>query len=264
MIRTLVLAGLLTTGCAPSITDTDFFREHPADIDSEETSTELGIVTDGNLRITLSAPDSLQIGSSIVWAEATIDGSPISDADITVLSRWVTKSRTIDSPLGAVRLVASDTPGRLEGIPIFVPPHGEEGYWQLKITHKVGGKSGESVLPIKIKSSIWVQYTDGYYISWVQPIRPVIGLDVIEFALHRLVDKEFLPMEDASIDLYPWMDMGADQGHSTPYEAPRHVSHGLYKGTVNFIMSGGWEMTVLVQRPDVPQDTINFKGFTVY
>ena len=58
--------------------------------------------------------------------------------------------------------------------------------------------------------------------------------------------------------------MGADQGHSTPYEAPVHTSNGRYKGSVNFIMSGGWDMTVFIQHTDMARDTVKFNGFIVY
>ncbi|MXZ17253.1 MAG: hypothetical protein F4069_09190 [Rhodothermaceae bacterium] len=264
MIRTTLFFVVFLAGCAPSITDTDFFREHPTETNPENTLVELGVIEDGRLTIHLSAPDSLRVGASILWAEATVDGSPVSGGSFTVLARWVAGTRMVVSPLGAVKLADSDTPGRFEGIPLFVAPHGDEGHWQLQITYAAGGESGEAILPVDIQSSIWVQYTDGYYVSWVQPVRPVTGLDVIEFAMHRLVEEDFLPLENARIDLFPWMDMGAGQGHSTPYEAPVHVSHGRYRGSVNFIMSGGWEMTVFIERPGAAQDTVQFNGFTVY
>ncbi len=261
MIRILLVIVCFLTGCAPSITDTDFFREHPAD--PEDTSVALAVIRDGRLSINLMAPDSLRMGASILWVEAAVDGVPVSDGDFRVLSKWAAGARTVSSPLGAVKLVRTDRPGRFEGAPLFIAPHGKEGDWQLEITYAAGGESGEAVLPVEIQSSIWVQYADGYYVSWVRPVHPVTGLDVIEFALHRLVDEQFLPLEDARIDLFPWMNMGAGQGHSTPYEAPVHVHHGRYRGSVNFIMSGGWEMTVFIQRAGAVQDTVYFKGFTV-
>ncbi len=264
MTRILALAVLLIAGCAPDITDTDFFREHLADTSLEEPSIELGVIQDGTLTIRVTSPDSLRAGNSIVRAAITVNGFPASNASVTVLPRWVTATRTVISPQGAISLAKGDTPDQLEGIPTFIPPHEQEGVWQLAITYIAGTKSGEAVLPVEVRSSIRVQYTNGFYVLWAQPIRPITGLDVIEFALYRLVDGKFFPVEDARIDLYPWMDMGADQGHSTPYEAPVHAGQGLYRGTVNFIMSGGWDMTVLVQRPNAPQDTVYFKGFTVY
>lgn len=264
MIRNLPLIALFLTGCTPSITDTDFFREHPTEVHTEDTSIELGVVRDGQLTIRMSAPDSLRTGGNVLWADVMINESPASNGSFAVLVRWVSGIRTVESPLGEVKLSTTDTPGRFEGRSLFVAPRNEEGHWQLQITYETGGESGEAILPVDIQSSIWIQYANGYYVSWVQPVRPVTGLDVIEFALHRLENEVFLSLENAEIELFPWMDMGAEQGHSTPYEAPKHVHHGRYRGRINFIMTGKWEMTVFIQQQGTAPDTVHFNGFTVY
>ncbi len=264
MIRAVILVMLLVAGCAPDITDTDFFREHPMETDPDDTSMELGILEDGSLLIRLTASDSLRTGINTLWAEVTADHSPVSDADLTLLPQWIAAERTIVPPIDAGKLAITDTPGRFIGTPLFVQPQDERGVWQLQIIYAAGGKSGEAVLPVQIKPSLWVQYTGEYYVSWIQPVRPETGLDEIEFGLHRLTDDGFMPLEDATLDLYPWMDMGAGQGHSTPYEAPVYMRDGRYRGSVNFIMSGGWDMTVFIQRPGMPRDTIDFNGFVVY
>ncbi|NND69985.1 MAG: hypothetical protein HKN43_00240, partial [Rhodothermales bacterium] len=76
-------------------------------------------------------------------------------------------------------------------------------------------------------------------------------------------EQGFIPVTDAQIDLYPYMDMGAGEGHSTPFEKPVHIGDGEYRGMVNFIMAGGWDMTVYVQRPLSAPDTVLFQGFIV-
>ena len=264
MIRISLLILLFLTGCAPNITDTDFFREHPPQTDSRDASTELGIIKDGHLTIRMIASDSLRMGSNILWADVMMNDSPASDGRFAVLVQWVAGTRTVSSPLGTVKLIRTDTPGNFEGISLFVAPLDEEVHWQLQVFYETDGKSGETILPVDIRPSIWVQYADGYYVSWVQPVRPATGLAVIEFALHRLVGENFVPLENATIELFPWMDMGAGQGHSTPYEAPVHVRHGHYKGLMNFIMSGEWEMAMFIQRQGVVEDTVHFNGFTVH
>ena len=264
MIRAAMLVMLLVAGCAPDITDTDFFREHPIETDPEDTSVELGVLEDGPLAIRLTASDSLRIGINTISAEVKVGQAPVLQADVTLSPQWIAAGRTIVSPLDAGELEITDTPGRFVGAPLFVQPQDEKGVWQLQITYAASGESGEAVLPVQIKPSLWVQYTGEYYVSWILPVRPETGLDEIELGLHRLTDEGFIPLEDATLDLYPWMDMGAGQGHSTPYEAPVHMREGRYRGSVNFIMSGGWDMTVFIQRPGMPLDTIDFKGFVVY
>ncbi len=264
MMRIFVLWIFLFVGCAPNITETDFFREHPEDTNLEDTVLELAVIRDGNLTITLTAPDSLHVGTSRVWLEASMNGTPLSTGRFSFLPRWISETHMILSPLGAVSLLPMDKAGHFEGTPTFIPPNGEEGEWQLEVTYSVGGKSGSAIVPVRIQPSIWVQYTDEYYVSWIQPARLVTGLHEIEFALHYFADHRFQPLEDATIDLYPWMNMGAGQGHSTPFEAPVHVQDGRYKGSVNFIMSGGWDMTLFIEHSDGAQDTVTFNGFTVH
>ena len=64
-------------------------------------------------------------------------------------------------------------------------------------------------------------------------------------------------------DLYPYMDMGGGDGHSTPYD-DFTAEDGRYRWMVDFIMSGGWEMTVTLTPPGESQQTFRFVGYTVY
>ena len=68
----------------------------------------------------------------------------------------------------------------------------------------------------------------------------------------------------ASVDLYPYMDMGGGEGHSTPFESPVFVRDGRYAGEVDFIMAGGWEMTVYLQLDQVEQHVVKYENFYVY
>ena len=264
MRRLVGLALLIVAGCAPDITDTDFFREHPVATGLDEAHVEIGQIKNVDLVIKVSAPDSLHIGASTIGIDAVVNGTSIEDGKFVLTPQWVASGRILTSPLGTVQLTATGTPGRFEGTPFFVEPKGQKGHWQLHITYLAGGQSGESILPVYVRPAPWVQGTHDYYVSWVRPVRPVTEAAAIEFALHRLTSDGFAPMEDVVLDLYPWMDMGAGQGHSTPYVAPSHVQEGHYRGAINFIMSGRWDLTVFVQRPGMTRDTVEFKGFIVY
>ena len=269
MRRYAVLGALLLlgAGCAPDITETDFYREHPEETDPRETFVELGTQSDGGMTFRLLAPDSIRIGHSTVWIEAAQGETPVSSGRFTITPRWVNETRTLISPLAAALATTTEVEGRFEGVPFFLQPAGENGHWMLHIEYEAGGRQGTLMFPIGVTPDLWVQHVEeaeDYYVSWVQPVRPATGNAVFEVALHCLTDEGFVPIEGAVLDLYPYMDMGAGEGHSTPYEAPAHVRDGAYRGTVNFIMSGGWDMTVYVRRPGAPADTVIFKGFTVH
>ncbi len=254
-------------GCAPDITETDFFQGHPEVMELGDAFVELGRQTEGGLTFRLMAPDSIRIGHSTVWIEVSQGGAALSSGRFTMTPHWVTEARTLVAPLSEASATAGEIDGRFEGVPFFLQPVGEEGRWELHVEYEAGGRKGMLVFPVEVAPDVWVQHVEGtpaYYVSWLQPVRPVTGNDVFEVALHHLTDRGFAPIENAVLDLYPYMDMGAGEGHSTPYERPRSLRNGAYRGSVNFIMSGGWDMTVYVQRPGMPADTVVFRGFTVY
>lgn len=269
-MRRYAVFGLLLAlggGCAPDIADTDFFREHPDVMAAGDRFVELGQQTERGLAFRLLAPDSLRIGHSTVWIEVSQGDAPLSAGRFAMTPHWVTGTRALVSPQGAARAAPADEEGRFEGAPFFLQPVGEAGHWELHVEYEAGGQEGALVFPVEVAPDVWVQHVEGaeaYYVSWLRPVRPATGNDIFEVALHRLTDQGFAPIKDAALDLYPYMDMGAGEGHSTPYEPPRHLGGGAYRGSVNFIMSGGWDLTVYVRRPGLPADTVVFRGFTVH
>jgi hypothetical protein len=91
-----------------------------------------------------------------------------------------------------------------------------------------------------------------------------VGNNTFEVAVHRWTGADFVPVSDATASLSPYMDMGGGDGHSTPFTPPQALGGGRYRASVDFIMSGGWEMTVGLARPGAPAATVRFLGFTVY
>ncbi len=259
----LLIAG---AGCAPDITETDFYSLHPEQLDPQAEPVELAALSEQGLQFRALARDWLHYGSNTVWIEVSLDRRPVSEGRLTVTPGWITEARSLVFPLARSATVATDVEGRFEGQPFFLQPVDEEGSWTVAIDYDVLGRQGKLAFPVDVEPELWVQHVEGqeaYYVSWLSPASPATGRDELELALHCLTDEGFASIEDAAIELYPYMDMGSGDGHSTPYEAPQHVGDGLYRGTVNFIMSGGWDMTVFVQRPGAEADTVIFRGFTV-
>lgn len=176
---------------------------------------------------------------------------------------------------GAMRAVPFHNPATnqanaddfFEGGAFFLPPAPDAGTFTLDVRFDTDdGRTGTVVFPLTVEETLWMQRVDGpdgrYYVSWVHPERPEVGDNVFEVALHR--EPDYTSISEVTLDLYPYMDMGGGDGHSTPYQAPVHKNGGAYSGTVNFIMSGGWDMTVFVQHPDGTEDTVLFEDYTVF
>lgn len=264
----IVIIGLVWMhGCAPDISETEFFSEHPEAVDAGSNVIELGQENSNGLTFRLLAPEALHIGYSTVWIEILNEGTKVGTGSVEVTPIWGNQFRALVSPFSTVSASKVDEGERFEASPFFLQPVDEDGLWALHVDYNAAGKSGTVVFNVDVNEDIWVQHVDTaeeYYVSWVLPVRPTTGNDVIQFAMHRLTESGFVAIEDADIDLYPYMDMGAGEGHSTPFEAPIHSGDGMYIGEVNFIMSGGWDMTAYIKRSASRQDTVVFKGFTVY
>ena len=266
-IYAIVLLGIVSFhGCAPDISETEFFREHPEAVDVGSNVIELGQANSEGLSLRLLAPEKPHIGYSTVWVEILENGVEVSAGSVDVTPIWSNQIQALVPPFSTVSASKMNEDRRFEVSPFFLQPVDQDGQWELHVDFTVASKSGTVVFQVDVDEDIWVQHVNGdggYYVSWVLPERPTTGNDVIQFALHRLTDSGFTPVEDAEFDLYPYMDMGAGEGHSTPFEAPVHSGNGLYTGQVNFIMSGGWDMTAYINRSAAEQDTVVFKGFTV-
>ena len=261
----LILLAVILYGCAPDITETEFFRGHPSG-DTGGSLIALGGITTGGLTFNVLAEDSLHFGHSPLLIEVVQGTDTLSSGSITVSSRWVTEDRILDMPDGDL-VSSTNEEGQFETEAFFLQPSGEDGSWELVIDYDAAGVSGTVEMSVDVKPDIWIQYVGGsgdYYVSWEKPEDPSTGNDDFEVSIIRITEDGLVPVTGAQIDLYPYMDMGAGEGHSTPFEPPVHTSDGHYKGMVNFIMSGGWDMTLYVTLDGAAEpDTVAFTGFIV-
>jgi len=244
---------LVLTGCAPDITETDFFSRHPEDIQTGPSEVVLLDHQQNGVQIKLTAGKTLHWGPNTVQVESS--GNP---TNIRISAYLDTGTDLISSPIPYSEYDNNPL--------IFVTaPDGVEGTWMLELEYTTGAGSFVVRQPISVEEGIWVQHVEDspLYVSWISPVSPVAGTEQLEFAIHRFDGRAFLPVPDAILDLYPYMDMGAGDGHSAPYEAPVHTGGGRYVGSVNFIMSGGWDLTVKIGSNPTSAQSVIFKGFTV-
>lgn len=76
-----------------------------------------------------------------------------------------------------------------------------------------------------------------------QPAPPRLGDNVVRV---KIRDSKGNPVQDATVNLTAAMNM---PGMAPSKAAAKHAKDGVYEGTVNFSMAGGWEIHVSVQRP---------------
>lgn len=76
-----------------------------------------------------------------------------------------------------------------------------------------------------------------------RPEKPKLGENVVRV---KIRDSKGNPVGDAAVALNAVMNM---PGMAPSKAAAKHTKDGVYEGTVNFSMAGGWDINVSVQRP---------------
>jgi len=145
--------------------------------------------------------------------------------------------------------------GSLAFNPVFIMPSTEMGTWTLKIAFEdQEGHSYNVVIPIDVVENsppLLKRTLDTnsvpYFISILNTDEFKVGQNEIEFTIHRRQDMMNFPAEEVmSLSIKPWMPT---MGHGSPNNVnPVHVENGHYRGTVNFTMTGLWEIEVLLTK----------------
>ena len=159
--------------------------------------------------------------------------------------------------------------GFFVGSLLLNPPEAMAGEFSLNIYFETpDSREGTVSFELNVEESIWMQRVQTgdalFFVSWVKPTRPIVGSNVFEIDIRKLSGNGYEAYNAASVDLYPYMDMGGGEGHSTPFESPVFIQEARYAGEVDFIMAGGWEMTVYLQLDQVEQHVVKYENFYVY
>ncbi len=264
---------LVLAGCAPDITETDFFSRHPEPSEAPDDAPRLlGERTVDGVSVALLTRGNLHAGYNrmLVRLRHADTDAIIPAATVQLIPTRRDGATEIPAPLDPAVHYEADDDGLMEAGAYFIQPPGGEQIWDVAVNATFGATTVEAVIDVPVVDSLWLQTVEStggtprYYVAWLAPTRPTTGEDDIAFGLFEETAGGFAPVEDAGIDLYPYMDMGGGDGHSTPYSAPAYAGAGRYQGRINFIMSGGWDMTLYVSRPGMTSETVVFRGFIVY
>jgi hypothetical protein len=266
MRRLLLFSWLvLLAGCVPDgLTDFDFQDLQPPAPPDELTGDVLvGVASDGGLTVTLAAARGgphlgyVRLGLSVEEAGATV-----TTADVTL--RAVAEAGPAAGVALPIKAPAVDAEGVYRGAAFLLAPDTTVRRFTISATIRANGKMAEVAFPVEARNDLWMQPAGDLLVSWVDPLRPVVGVNRFEVAVHRWTGAAFEPVDGADADLTPYMDMGGGDGHSTPFGDFAALGDGRYAWEVDFIMSGGWEMTVFVTPAGASEAVATFVGYTVY
>lgn len=211
---------------------------------------------------TVYALDSLKTGHNEIYI-AVENGQEeevvIKDPMISPLMYM--KNKTHGAPVSEVDRVQKKGQTYFKADVYFTMASMDSEYWMLKIEGKTeGGTAVEEELRVDVAGGgmqVKKKVNDRMYIlSYVVPKVPLTGGDDYEVALHYMKNMMRFPaVQGATVKVDPFMDMGGGEGHGpTSFdEVATEENPGRYSGSINYNMSGEWQLTFTATLKDGTQ-----------
>lgn len=192
-------------------------------------------------QIALYANDSLQTGFQTISIKITKHSGIVTDATVQ-LSPLMDMGTMKHSSPSTIPIYNANTQMYEAGV-VFTMA-GSADHWKLIIT--INGETltfGVEVknAPTKAVSTFTATNGNAYVISLVPQKDFRIGINDLELFISRKTSMmEFVPAENLTLSFHPEM---TSMGHGSPNNVnPVSAGQGMYKGKVNFTMSGDWRL----------------------
>lgn len=231
-------AALLFSACG----DDD---DNPAAPAPPETLT-LATATDADVEVTLSGLESPVVGYNRLAvdlrdAEAgtALDGTVV----VTPMMHMAMADGSTMSHSAPTLAESASVDGRAAAEVVFIM----SGTWELDVAFVVDGRQGAVTLPLEVAPGSRVQaITDGderLFVTLVEPRQPRVGMNDAVLAVHRRETMMSFPgVADLTAHVEPGMP---SMGHGSPGNVdPVAAGDGLYRGALNFTMTGDWRVEV--------------------
>lgn len=208
-------------------------------------------VVSGDFTVQLESEKLLETGyNQLYWSVSkgnervqldSVTFSPI--MDMTTMKHSCPKGKPAKS---------SSVEKAFESYAVFIMPSGAMGTWSISVNaYLSSGEHIETELPVSIANSWRLQSVTvndtKYFVSWVSPTEPFVGKNTVKLMLHKKMTMMSFPStDDFTLSMYPYMDMGAGEGHSAPYEQLTAKGNGVFEGSISYSMSGDWQITVTI------------------
>jgi hypothetical protein len=148
--------------------------------------------------------------------------------------------------------------GLFKGAVVYQMPTQASGTWQLgiKVQNHDTGKTGTALFDVSVTQpspsvqTVFTAITEDaskLILTMVKPQSPKVGINDIEFTIHKKASMMEFPADDSYIiEIEPEMP---SMGHGSPNNVnPTNQGNGHYVGKVNFTMTGEWRINVLVKK----------------
>lgn len=242
---------ILILSCVVLLTSASCRKKDPAP--ELPTRFEIGEVALGDLHLTLlSDQEALWVGYNPVYISVKNEQGQTPAAPPALSMNPLMDMHSMEHSSPAVQPVFNSRTGMYEGAIVFTMPSGDMGTWKIGL-ELLGETADVDVdiqsAPAQTKPVGSYQDDEGnrYWISLVEPRKPHVGVQDLHIMVHQQVDMHhFPPVSDLEIELEPVMP---SMGHGSPNNVnPLPTGNGVYKGRVNFTMTGDWRLNFTLKR----------------
>ena len=212
--------------------------------------TKITSKTENGIKVTLFASKDFFVGYNAVTAKIEDKSGKLLKGNISVKPmmkmRTMSHACPIEFPDGG-----TFKNGTYQFNPVFVMPSGEMDSWRIEFT--INGKQVK--VPINVsapKKARLVSFQSmtyaktKYFVAFIDPKKPKVGRNDLEIAVYKRQSMMKWPaVTGMKFELKPWM---VSMDHGSPNNvAPAHTKNGHYKGTVNFTMTGDWQVRLTMK-----------------
>lgn len=201
----------------------------------------------GDLKITLYADkENLSVGFNALYIALENAGGRLGDFQTSVKLQPLMDMHTMEHSSPVIQPTFDPNSGLYQGAVVFTMPSGEMGSWKLQA--EVNGVTRDLSLQVHPSLSGTKPVgsylgTDGnyYVVSLISPIAPKTGINDLLILVNRRASMYSFPaVSDLEVEMVPEMP---SMGHGSPNnQHPVDVGGGIYKGKVNFTMTGDWRL----------------------
>jgi hypothetical protein len=204
--------------------------------------------------VKLYAEEDLFMGYNrlhVVLVDSADTKKNITDADITFFPLMDMGAMKHSCPIENPENKVEDGTNAFVGAAVFIMPTTATGFWTLDIdvTNNLIGKTGKASFNITVIENDeprLISFISEYdsaklFVARIDPMNPEIGINDFTLGIYEKVDMMNFPgVEDIVVKSEPWMP---SMNHGSPNNVdPVSTGAGIYKGEVNFTMTGYWQV----------------------
>jgi len=201
----------------------------------------------GDTKVTLYADqDKLSMGFNAIYFTLEDASGIKGDFQTNITVNPLMDMHTMEHSSPVIQPTFDPSTKMYQGAVVFTMPSGEMGSWKLELSLNGTTRDLDVMVhpaPANTKTVGSYQGTDGsfYIISLIQPSDPKIGINDLLILVNRRASMHSFPaISNLSIEMEPEMH---SMGHGSPNnQHPVDMGAGIYKGKVNFTMTGDWRL----------------------